>query len=162
MSGKPLVSAIIIFLNEEKFLQEAIESVFAQTYDQWELLLVDDGSTDASTAIARRYAEQYPEKVRYLEHVGHQNRGMSAARNLGVRNAKGEYIAFLDADDVWLPLKLEQQVAILNSQPEAAMVYGNTLYWYSWTKNPEDLKRDRIPKLGVPPNTLVKPPELLT
>src|SRR5438105_1562536 len=103
MSSKPLVSAITIFLNEEKFLQEAIASVFAQTYDNWELLLVDDGSTDASTEIALRYAKQYPEKVRYVEHRGHQNRGMSAARNLGIRNAKGQYIAFLDADDVWLP-----------------------------------------------------------
>src|SRR5919198_1004258 len=105
----PLVSAIIIFLNAERFIQEAIESVFAQTYDAWELLLVDDGSTDGSTAIARRYAEQHPGKVRYLEHNGHQNRGKSASRNLAIRNCTGEYIAFLDADDVWLPRKLEQQ-----------------------------------------------------
>src|SRR5215813_1540561 len=158
MSGKPLVSAIIIFLNEEKFLQEAIESVFAQTYDQWELLLVDDGSTDASTAIARRYAEQYPEKVRYLEHTGHQNRGMSAARNLGIRNAKGEYIAFLDADDVWLPNILEEQVAILESHPAAVMVYGALQWWYSWTGNSEDMRQDHMRALNVPPNTLVKPP----
>src|SRR4029078_6600136 len=71
-TDKPLVSVIIIFLNEERFSREAIESVFAQTYENWELLLVDDGSTDASTKIARRYAEQYPERVRYLEHDGHQ------------------------------------------------------------------------------------------
>src|ERR687889_2435319 len=96
MSSKPLVSSIIIFLNRERFIQEAIESVFAQTYDNWELLLVDDGSTDGSTQIALRYAERYPEKVRYLEHPGHQNSGMSASRNLGIRYAKGEYIAFLD------------------------------------------------------------------
>lgn len=162
MSSKPLVSGIIIFLNAEKFIQEAIESVFAQTYDNWELLLVDDGSTDSSTAIARRYAEQYPEKVRYLEHEGHQNLGMSASRNKGIRNAKGEYIAFLDADDIWLPPKLERQVAILEAQSEAAMVYGSTQMWYSWTGNPEDIQRDRGRKLGVQPNTLVKPPTLLT
>ncbi len=162
MNSKPLVSAIVIFLNAEKFIQEAIESVFAQTYDHWELLLVDDGSTDSSTAIARRYATQHPEKVRYLEHDGHQNRGMSATRNLGIRNAKGEYIAFLDADDVWLPHKLERQVAILESQAEAAMVYGSTQYWYSWTEKPEDIQSDFVPNLGVQPNTLFKPPTLLS
>src|SRR5829696_811917 len=102
MNSKPLVSSVMIFFNAERFIREAIESVFAQTYDNWELLLVDDGSTDDSTQIALHYAEQYPERVRYLEHPGHQNRGMSASRNLGVSQAKGEYIALLDADDVWL------------------------------------------------------------
>src|SRR5215218_10922420 len=99
MSAKPLVSAIIIFLNEERFIEEAIQSVFAQSYENWELLLVDDGSSDASTRIALRYAEEHPGRVRYLEHPGHQNRGMSASRNLGISHTKGEYIACLDADD---------------------------------------------------------------
>lgn len=162
MSSKPEVSGIIIFLNGEKFIQEAIKSVFAQTYDNWELMLVDDGSTDNSTAIAQRYAEQYLGKVRYLEHDGHQNRGMSATRNLGIRNALGEYIAFLDADDVWLPHKLEQQMKILDLQPETGMVYGSTQYWFSWTGNPEDIQRDSIRKIGIQPNTLMEPPTLLT
>ena len=74
----PRVSSIISFLNEERFLQEAIESVFDQSFGDWELLLVDDGSIDGSTGIARRYAEMNPEKVRYLEHEGHRNRGTSA------------------------------------------------------------------------------------
>jgi glycosyltransferase involved in cell wall biosynthesis len=162
MSDKPLVSVIVIFLNEENFIQEAIESVFAQTYENWELLIVDDGSTDRSTEIALNYAAQHPAKVRYLEHEGHQNQGMSASRNLGIRQAKGEYIAFLDADDVWLPYKLEQQVEILDSQPEAAMMYGRSQRWYSWTGNPEDIERDSIRELGVKPNSLVEPPTLLT
>lgn len=161
MSSKPLISVIIIFLNEEKFIQEAIESVFAQTYDNWELLLVDDGSADRSTQIALRYAEQYPARVHYLEHDGHRNRGMSASRNLGIRNAKGEYIAFLDADDVWLSNTLEEQVAILESHPEAAMVYGPIQWWYSWTGNPEDIQRDFVEELGMPSNALVQPPTLL-
>src|SRR5215207_11709928 len=110
MTSKLLVSSVMIFLNAEKFIEEAIESVFAQTYDNSELLLVDDGSTDDSTQIALRYAERDPEKVRYLEHPGHRNRGMSASRNLGVSHAEGEYVAFLDADDVWLPYKLQRQV----------------------------------------------------
>jgi glycosyltransferase involved in cell wall biosynthesis len=152
----------MIFFNEEKFLPEAIESVFAQTYENWELLLVDDGSTDASTKIARRCAEQNPGKVSYLEHEGHQNRGISASRNLGIRHAKGDYIALLDADDVWLPHKLEQQVVILNSQPEAVMLCGATQWWYGWTASTEDTKRDHIRALGVQPDTLVMPPKLLT
>lgn len=163
MSSQPLVSGITIFWNaDEKFFHEAIGSVLAQTYDNWELLLVDDGSTNGSTAVARRYAEQYPMKVRYLEHEGHQNRGMSASRNLGIRHAKGEYIAFLDADDVWLPPKLERQVAILNSQPETAMVCASTQKWYSWAGNPEDVQLDSMRELGVQPNTLFEPPTLLT
>lgn len=162
MDYNRLVTVVMIFFNSEKFIEEAIKSVFAQTYDDWELLLVDDGSTDGSTEIALRYVQQYSEKVRYLEHDGHQNRGMSATRNLGIRNAKGEYIALLDSDDVWLPHKLEQQVAILESQPEAAMVYGPSQKWYSWTGNPEDMQRDTEYNLGVQPNTLVKSPTLLT
>jgi glycosyltransferase involved in cell wall biosynthesis len=161
MSSKPRVSVVTPFLNGERFIREAIESVFAQTYDRWELLLVDDGSTDGSTDIALRYAKQYPGKVRYLEHDAHRNRGASASRNLGISHSQGEYIALLDADDVWLPRKLEQQVVILDSQPEAGMLYGNTQYWYSWTGNPEDVQRDFMPSLGVQPNTLVKPPTLL-
>src|SRR4026208_1024460 len=112
VNKKPVVSVISIFFNEEKFIEDAVKSVFAQTYQEWELLLVDDGSTDKSTEIARRFAEQRPERVRYFEHDGHENRGMSATRNLGIRNAKGDYIAFLDADDMWLPHKLDRQVGI--------------------------------------------------
>ncbi len=100
MSSKPRVSVVTIFLNAEKFIYEAIESVFAQTYADWELLLVDDGSTDASTEVAYRWAGRYPNRVRYLEHDRHQNRGMSASRNLGAGNARGEYVAFLDGDYV--------------------------------------------------------------
>ncbi|MEK6288853.1 MAG: glycosyltransferase [Acidobacteriota bacterium] len=162
MTSNPLVSVIIIFFNARKFFREATESVFAQTYDNWELLLVDDGSTDAGTDIARHYAEQHRGKVRYFEHKGHQNRGMSASRNLGISNAKGEYIALLDADDVWLPNKLERQVTILSSQPQAAMVYGLSEYWHSWKGNPENGQRDFVPELSVESDTLFDPPALVT
>lgn len=160
---KPLVSCIVNFFNAKKedFFEEAIESILAQTYDNLELLLVDDGSTDRSTVIALQYAQQYPEKVRYLEHKGHQNRGKCVTRNLGIYHAKGEYIALLDADDIWLPQKLEKQVAILEAYPEAAMVYGSALTWYGWTGNPKDARRDRQRVLGVKPDTLVQPPTLL-
>jgi glycosyltransferase involved in cell wall biosynthesis len=157
----PLVSVIIIFLNEERFLEEAIASVFAQTYKHWELIIVDDGSTDSSTEIARRYAQQYPDKVTYLDHENHQNLGISATRNLGVRHAKGKYVTFLDGDDVFLPEKLEKQVAILESFPEVGMVYGNTLYWYSWTNKRKDKALDNIPQSGTPLDVVIHPPKLM-
>ena len=164
MERKPLISCIIIFLNAGKlYFEEAIKSIFAQTYENWELLLVDDGSTDESTEIAKQYARQSPEKVRYLEHEGHQNHGMSAARNLGILHAKGEYISFLDGDDVWVPQKLERYLAIIESQPEAAMVCGSTQYWFSWTGNPKDKQRDYVGLVGesIQKNKLYKPPTLL-
>jgi glycosyltransferase involved in cell wall biosynthesis len=151
----------MIFLNEAQFIEEAIASVFAQTYEHWELLLVDDGSTDASVELTLDFAAHYPGRVCYLEHAGHQNRGMSATRNLGIRHANGDYVAFLDADDVWLPDKLQEQVAMLGAYPEAAMICGETLYWHSWTGNPEDMGRDYIPQNGFATDTLVTPPGLL-
>src|SRR5581483_7283526 len=160
MRSDALVSVIIIFLDAEKFIDEAIQCVFAQTYPDWELLLVDDGSTDRSTVIARQYAAQYPRKIRYLEHTGHQNRGMSASRNLGLRCASGEYIAFLDSDDVWLPHKLERQVAILTSYPEAAMTCGPSLWGSSWMATAEEVEPDALRELGIQPNTLFRPPTL--
>ena len=161
MNGNLLVSIIIIFLNTDKFIQEAIESVISQTYENWELLLVDDGSTDSSTAIAQKFANKYSDKVHYLEHDNHQNLGKSTSRNLGISKAKGEYLAFLDADDVFLPFKLEKQITILESHPDAAMVYGKTLYWHSWTGNVKDSQRDYIQELGIPTNKLFQPPSLL-
>ena len=161
MKQQPQVSVIIIFLNAGKFLQEAIESVFSQSYGCWELLLVDDGSTDSSTEVALQYLDQYPDKVRTLTHAGRRNLGMSASRNLGIRHAKGKYIALLDADDVWFAATLEEQVATLEAQPEAAMVYGPLFWWYSWSGAPEDSQRDYIEQLGVPANTLIRQPRLL-
>ena len=159
-TSKPLVSVITIFLNEEKFLAEAIESVLGQSYTNWELLLVDDGSTDRSSAIARSYAGKYPLKVRYLEHDNHSNLGMSASRNLGLRHARGEFVGFLDADDVWLSHKLERQVQLMLSHPAAAMVYGAPQLWHSWERDSSG--RDSLQAIGVQPGTVTKPPALLT
>ncbi|CAN5899516.1 hypothetical protein BH23ACT5_BH23ACT5_10660 [soil metagenome] len=156
-----LVSVVLIFLDGERFLAEAIDSIIGQTYSRWELILVDDGSAPAATSIARRYAEFDSARIRYLEHPGHANRGMSASRNLGILHSRGEFVAMMDADDVWLPHKLERQVAILHQHPEAGMVYGATKYWYSWTGDPADLERDYTPDPGVPPNRAF-PPGTLT
>lgn len=157
----PRVSVVMPFLNTERFIAEAIESVRAQRYDAWELLLVDDGSTDGSTAIARAYAEREPGRIRLLAHEGRANRGISASNNLGIRHARGEFVALLDSDDVWLPNKLAEQVPLLDAHPEAGCVYGNTLYWHSWTGAAEDRDRDWMPALGVAPGTVLAPPTLL-
>ncbi len=138
-TDNPLVSVTIIFLDGEAFLAEAIESVIAQTYSNWELFLVDDGSGPAATAIAQQYAARHPGRIYYLDHPNHANRGSSAARNLGIQHTRGELLAFLDADDVWLPAKLAQQVALLDAHPEVGMVCGTTIYWRSWSNGLDDV-----------------------
>ena len=153
-------SVVIIFLNEERFLGEAIESVVHQTRADWELLLVDDGSTDASSAIAMRAAAAHPERIRYLEHPGHRNRGMSASRNLGAAAARGSHLFFLDADDVLLPHALETLREVLDREPRAAMAYGPLEHWYSWQESAGG-RSDYVRALGVPAPTLFEPPELL-
>ena len=92
--------------------------------------MVDDGSTDGSTDIALRYSQQYPEKVRYLDHIDHRNQGAAASRNLGIAQARGEFVAFLDADDVWLPGKLQRQVAIMERHPDVGLVFNRMFFWY--------------------------------
>ena len=161
-SGAPRVSIVTPFLNAGTFIQEAIESVLAQTYAHWELLLVDDGSTDESTSIAQAFAAAHPDRIHYLTHQGRVNEGASASRNLATRVARGEYVAFLDADDVYLPRKLEEQVPLLDARPDVGMLYGGTQYWHSWTGRPEDRARDWVwRRYGVAPNATVAPPRLL-
>jgi glycosyltransferase involved in cell wall biosynthesis len=155
----PLVSIIIPFLNAERFLSEAIESVFLQTYRHWELLLVDDGSTDASKSIADEYVIHCPSKVFCFAHPGHESLGLPASRNLGLQKARGRYVALLDADDVWLPSKLQDQVGILESHPDAGLVYGRSRYWKSW--NGDSSEADCTPDLGVPTNSLIPGQQLL-
>jgi glycosyltransferase involved in cell wall biosynthesis len=155
--GKPLVSVITIFRNAQRFIEEAVDSVLSQTYANWEFLLVDDGSTDNSTQVALQYAARYPAKLHYLEHRSHENRGTASSRNLGLRHSKGELVAFLDADDVWLPEKLERQVAMMAKYPEVAMAYEATVFWGSWQEDGQDIDQD----LGVQPNLSVGPPNLL-
>lgn len=159
MVQQPLVSVIVPFLNAGTFLNEAIESVFAQSYTHWELLLVDDGSDDGSSEVARRWAAQHPGRVRALEHVGHVNRGQSASRNLAIKQARGELLAFLDADDLWLPHKLGHQVGVLAGHPEVGMVCGPSLYWHSWAPDADDV--DHIVPVGPVPDVISIPPKLL-
>jgi glycosyltransferase involved in cell wall biosynthesis len=107
---KPLVSVIIPVFNGEIFLEDAIKSVSNQNYDNLECIIVDDGSIDGSAAIAKKH-----EQIIYL-HQEHKN--VAAARNLGVRKASGEYLAFLDADDIWDINKLETQINYMEVNPD--------------------------------------------
>ena len=103
-----LVSIIMPAYNCGRFIKESIDSVLAQTYTNWELLIVDDCSTDNTKAIVSTYDDK---RIRYMRNP--QNMGAALTRNKALREAKGRYIAFLDADDMWLPEKLERQIAFM-------------------------------------------------
>lgn len=104
-----LVSIITPCYNGEKYVAQTIRSVLAQTYTNWEMILVDDGSSDASARIIRQFAQSDP-RIRLLQQ---ENAGSAAARNVGIRAARGRYLALLDADDLWEPEFLEQQLAFM-------------------------------------------------
>jgi hypothetical protein len=112
----PLVSVIIPTYNRSKLLQLAVESVLAQTYPAIELIVVDDGSTDDTPAML----EQYAGRIVYIRQA---NRGGTAARNTGIRAARGEYLSFLDHDDMLMPAKIERQMEIMDARPEVGLVH---------------------------------------
>jgi len=155
MTGTPRISVVLIVLNGERFLREALDSVVAQTLGDWELIAVDDGSVDGTSTILREYAPALAGRLRVLRHAGGANRGMSASRNLGIRGSRGEYVTFLDHDDVLLPEKLEAHCGILDRHPDAASVIGPNVRWHSWA---DRSLRDEIQELGLPPGAVVPPP----
>jgi len=114
-----LVSVVIPAWNAARSLSRAIDSVLAQTWERREVIVVDDGSTDNSLALLAGYGEQ-------LRVVSQANGGPSSARNRGLREARGQYVAFLDADDHWLPEKLERQVALLEARPDLGFCSTST------------------------------------
>jgi glycosyltransferase involved in cell wall biosynthesis len=157
MLSKPLVSVIIAFYNEERFLDEAIKSILNQTYEEWELILVDDGSNDSSSRIANKYANKN-RKVFYIEHENHSNKGVSASRNTGIYKANGKYIAFLDADDIWLPDKLNLQVDLMLANPEVGLIGEASEYWYY---DHTDESKNRIKPIGKERDRVFLPYELI-
>jgi glycosyltransferase involved in cell wall biosynthesis len=160
-SADPAVTVVMIFYQAEAFLAAAIDSVLGQTFPDLELLLVDDGSTDGGPAIARHYASADPVRVRVLRHPGGGNRGMSAARNRGIAEARGRYVSFVDADDALFPSAIEEQLAILESWPGADLVFGPIEMWHSWTDDPADANRDVVSGGWDSLDTVVEPPALL-
>lgn len=121
----PLISVVIPAYNAEKYLAETLESVRAQTFRDYEVIVVDDGSTDCSFDIAGRF-----DGVCRLRQT---NRGAAAARNSGISVARGAYVAFLDADDLWMPAKLETQVAYLVRNPQTSWIYSDACVFDSAT-----------------------------
>lgn len=115
----PLVSVIIPTYNRAYCLSSTLESVLAQTWSRLEVLVVDDGSTDETRGLIEGIAS-IDSRVRY---ISQENGGVSAARNTGIRNVRGDYVAMLDSDDLWLPWKLEAQVGILERFPELGLVW---------------------------------------
>jgi glycosyltransferase involved in cell wall biosynthesis len=121
-SKTPTVSVIIPCYNTAQYLGQAIESVLSQTFSDFELIVVDDGSTDNTKGVTQSFTDP---RIHYIQHP--QNRGLSAARNTGIRHSRGKYICFLDADDYFLPHKLEDQVNFLESQPDYGLIGGGYL-----------------------------------
>lgn len=151
----PLISIVVPVFNRERYIDEAVQSILQQTYPDWELILVDDGSSDGSARACAEYVARYGPKIRFLTHKSGANLGASASRNLGASVAKGSYVAYLDSDDKWLPKKLEQQVALCKIHPEVGLFLGSTQYWY-----PQDEKLNTIISPGAPLDRVVEPPEL--
>ena len=118
----PTVSVIIPTYNRADYLIEAVESVFSQTFDDYEIIIVDDGSTDNTRECLEPLIAE--NKVRYFYQ---DDRSKSAARNMGIKLASGKYIAFLDSDDIFLPTKLEKQVLFLDQNTEVGFVHS----WFS-------------------------------
>lgn len=153
----PVVSVIMIFHDSLRFMREAVESLRAQSFTDWELVLVDDGSTDGSTELAREIVANDPERVRYFEHESHANLGQAASRNLGLEVARGKFHLRLDSDDTFSSAEdLATEVALLEANPQSAMLYSRVELWRSWSGG-----RDEIVPLPLEERQYA-PPEFLT
>ena len=153
MKETPLVSAIIPVYNYERYLGEAIESVLSQTYQNLEVIVVDDGSTDQSAEVASSFAAR---GVRYCNQV---HAGIGPARNKGVELAHGEFLAFLDADDRWPDEKIERQLRTFESDPALEMVFGQAVQlqngpeWEAGVKDKNPPVAGMVP--GMVPGTMI-------
>lgn len=116
----PLVSVILPAYNREAYIAGAIESVLNQTVSNWELIVVDDGSTDGTLDSVRPYTVRHPGKVKV---ISQRNSGVAVARNTGIRHSRGTHVAFIDSDDTWHPRKLERQIAVSRRNPHLAFLY---------------------------------------
>lgn len=128
---QPLVSIVIPVYNKAKWIRQTLQSVASQVYDNWECLIIDDGSTDNSLSLINSFADTTKGKWKIISQV---NSGQSHARNVGIQNSTGELVAFLDGDDLWLANKLREQVDLLIHQPEVdALISGFAIFEVSQT-----------------------------
>ena len=151
----PAVSVIMPVFNRDAWLGAAIDSVRSQRLTDWELLIVDDGSTNGSHAVMERYAAQDSGRIRVLAHAGGAHRGAAASRNLAIAEARGRYLAFLDSDDLYGREKLAEEVRMMDAAPEAAMLYGPALWRWQ-----DGRRADRVDRIGVAVGEVHRPPEL--
>jgi glycosyltransferase involved in cell wall biosynthesis len=149
----PRVTALILFHDEVEFVAEAVCSVLTQDFTDFEAILIDDSAEPRCASFARDLCEGSSGRLRHLRTPGDRPVGPKAARLFAMEQARGEFIATLDADDVWEQGKLREQVALLDAHPEAAVVYGRTLMWQSWA--PEGVLADEYLDLGLPFGQLV-------
>ena len=156
MSYQPRVSVICPIYNAAPYLAEAIDSVLSQDFRSSDLILVDDGSTDDSSSIVKAFVEKQPDRVQFVQHDGGAHLGTSATRNKGLATAKGELIAFIDADDRWRSGKLSEQVALMDAMPDVEGLFGAVNYWSSWNRG-----RDRVYQTGHVKDVRIVPPEVL-
>jgi len=126
----PLVSIIVPNYNYGRFISETLRSILRQTFTDYEVIVIDDGSTDNSRDVVDHMASDFGERLTYIYQ---NNQGVSAARNKGIKTARGQYIAFIDADDIWLIDTLGKLVNFLENNPNISMVYGNTEFFDSST-----------------------------
>lgn len=120
-----LVSVILPTYQRAHLISESIESVCRQTYSNWELIVVDDGSTDNTSEVVNSYSKK-DKRIKYLKKQ--QNRGVASARNIGIGEAAGEYIAFIDSDDLWVESKLEKQAKLMNEISDCMLISGDISY----------------------------------
>ncbi|MGE7862937.1 glycosyltransferase family 2 protein [Bacillus mobilis] len=121
MEQTQLVSVIVPLYNAEKYIEETMESILNQTYKNIEIVIVDDGSKDQSSSIVKNFKKKYPEQIQYILQ---ENQGVSVARNTGIENANGEYISFLDSDDLWHSTKIEKQIESMHKNNMNACYCG--------------------------------------
>ncbi len=134
------VSVIIPTCNYARYLSEALDGVLNQTYKDFEIIVVDDGSVDHTREVVEKYQKEFPGLIRYFHQ---ENQGSSTARNTGIKNSHGKYIAFLDADDVWLPTKLKIQITEFENDPQVDLLFTNAFLVNS---NGSDSKKKYVRK----------------
>ncbi|MEZ4895224.1 MAG: glycosyltransferase [Saprospiraceae bacterium] len=140
-----MVTVVTPAFNSAAYISAAIESVLKQTFQDLEMIVVDDGSTDNTKEIVSKYVQKYPEKIRYLFQ---ENRGPGAARNTAIRNACGDYLALLDADDIWLPEKLALQLQFLKENPAYSFVFTDAFAMDETGKKGETMMQLKNPVSG--------------